>query len=397
MQQHPKPERSKISLDLPNIKRMGLSKTFDISNSMKGVNSFDFNHDGSKLIVAGENDCMKIYDCVKGKEQTEHKAGKQLWSKKYGVKLIKFCYHDNNVIYGSTKSDHSVLSNHALRLHSLHENKYVRYLQGHKDTVLNLSLRPKSDTVISSSKDMTVRVWDIRSPSCTGVLDIKKAYSTARQTPSNPIIAIDPQGLIFAVGITLAKEGIINLYAMSEYDKGPFGHCKIPLEKNDKWGDMKFSPCGDYILITTTLDTVILIKSFEPYQIVHRFKKGNINRESGTPLQTGFLPTSEYVYVCSESRNMEENGPITNIFQIKSDPNNQVSGAMYSADPYTKNSDPVHQWKIDDLKDHSFPENSNFKISDFKERVDFAGFNPVYGQFVTGTKKMLNFWTLQSE
>ena len=66
-----------------------------------------------------------------------------------------------------------------------------RYFSGHTGKVVSLSMSPVDDTVITSSLDKTVRLWDLRSPSCVGVL----------QCLGRPVASFDPEGLIFAVGV----------------------------------------------------------------------------------------------------------------------------------------------------------------------------------------------------
>ena len=50
---------------------------------------------------------------------------KTLYSKKYGVDLIRFTHAVNTVIYTSNKVDDTI------RYLSLHDNKYIRYFPGH--------------------------------------------------------------------------------------------------------------------------------------------------------------------------------------------------------------------------------------------------------------------------
>lgn len=58
-------------------------------------------------------------------------------------------------------------------------------------------------------QDKQVRLWDLRTPHCQAVL----------QTPSQPSVAFDQQGLVFAVGL---DSGVIKLYDASGYQQGPF-------------------------------------------------------------------------------------------------------------------------------------------------------------------------------
>lgn len=58
--------------------------------------------------------------------------------------------------------------------------------------------------------DRTVRLWDLRSPQCRGLLNL----------PSSPIVAYDASGLIFAVGVNDYQR--ILLYDLANFDKAPF-------------------------------------------------------------------------------------------------------------------------------------------------------------------------------
>lgn len=53
---------------------------------------------------------------------------KTLYSKKYGISHARFTHKPTNIIHASTKNDH------ALRYHSMHDNKYLAYFQGHTAT-----------------------------------------------------------------------------------------------------------------------------------------------------------------------------------------------------------------------------------------------------------------------
>ena len=53
---------------------------------------------------------------------------------------------------------------------SIHDNKFLKYFSGHTAKVVSLSLSPVDDTIISSSLDKTVRMWDLRSPDCGGLM-----------------------------------------------------------------------------------------------------------------------------------------------------------------------------------------------------------------------------------
>lgn len=58
-------------------------------------------------------------------------------------------------------------------------------------------------------QDKTVRLWDVRTNICQGCLTV----------PGQPTATIDQQGLVFAVA---TESGIVKLYDLRSYDKGPF-------------------------------------------------------------------------------------------------------------------------------------------------------------------------------
>ena len=95
--------------------------------------------------------------------------------------------------------------------------------------------------MISTSLDNTVRLWDLNSPNCQGIVN----------TSSNGIIDIDPQGLIFALGFNNHQ---VNLYDLKTYDKGPFSTFNVnynAFNERSEWNFMKFTPDGSKIAIMT--------------------------------------------------------------------------------------------------------------------------------------------------
>jgi COMPASS component SWD2 len=83
-----------------------------------------------------------------------------VYSKKYGVGLVRFTHHPSNVLCSSTKGEP------AIRYLSLHDNAYLRYFCGHESRVTALEMSPLNDTFMSGALDDTVRLWDLRSPNC---------------------------------------------------------------------------------------------------------------------------------------------------------------------------------------------------------------------------------------
>lgn len=133
---------------------------------------------------------------------------------------------------------------HALRYLSLHDNQYVRYFRGHTARVSALAMSPKNDLFMSAAEvrawflllatacalfgaglgprerqriwrlcavvqDHQVRLWDLRSTQCQGLVNC----------PGPATAAFDQQGLVFCIG---SDSGVLKLYDVRSYDKGPF-------------------------------------------------------------------------------------------------------------------------------------------------------------------------------
>ncbi|XP_067134352.1 WD repeat-containing protein 82 [Centruroides vittatus] len=231
------------------------------------INSIDFSPNGDTLISSSDDDSIVIYDCEKG----THK--RTLNSKKYGVDLIHYTHATNTAIHSSTKVDDTI------RYLSLHDNKYIRYFPGHTKKVVTLCMSPVDDTFLSGSLDKTMRLWDLRSPNCQGLMHL-----TGR-----PVANFDPEGLIFAVGV---NSEAIKLYDLRSFDKGPFNTFRLPQDKDCDWTGLKFGPDGKTILIYTNGQILHLIDAFHgtPLQTF----MGHINNK-GLSLEASYTPDSQFV------------------------------------------------------------------------------------------------------
>ncbi|XP_067144914.1 WD repeat-containing protein 82-like [Centruroides vittatus] len=256
------------------VKSFRIAKVFN--ENADRINSIDFSSNGETLISSSDDDSIVIYDCERGTHR------KTLHSKKYGVDLIRYTHAANTAIHCSTKVDDTI------RYLSLHDNKYIRYFSGHSKKVVVLSMSPIDDTFLSGSLDKTIRLWDLRSPNCQGLMHL-----TGR-----PVGNFDPDGVIFAVGI---NSEIVKLYDLRSFDKGPFNSFNLAHETNCDWTGLKFSPDGKTILISTNGQVIHLIDAFGG-SALQTFTDHVNNR--AIPLEASFSPDSQFVFSGSTDGNI---------------------------------------------------------------------------------------------
>nr|AAQ97998.1 CG17293-PA-like protein [Danio rerio] len=236
------------------------------------INCFDFSSNGETVISSSDDDSIVLYDCQEGKPK------RTLYSKKYGVDLIRYTHAANTVVYSSNKIDDTI------RYLSLHDNKYIRYFPGHNKRVVALSMSPVDDTFISGSLDKTIRLWDLRSPNCQGLMHLQ----------GKPVCSFDPEGLIFAAGV---NSEMVKLYDLRSFDKGPFATFKLQYERTCEWTGLKFSNDGKLILVSTNGGTLRVLDAFKG-AVLHSF--GGYNNSKGVILEASFTPDSQFIMIGSE-------------------------------------------------------------------------------------------------
>ena len=94
------------------------------------------------------------------------------------------------------------------------------FSRGHTKRVVTLCMSPTDDSFLSGSLDKTIRLWDLRSPNCQGLM----------QLSGRPVAAFDPEGLIFAAGI---NSETVKLYDLRSFDKGPFSSFRLQSERRN--------------------------------------------------------------------------------------------------------------------------------------------------------------------
>ena len=247
------------------IKSFVAAKTV-LENSEK-VGSIDFFETGEILASSFNEDTITSHSCRNGNQMTS------LSSKKYGVDLVRFTREANAIIHSSTKVDDAV------RHLSIHDNKYIRYFQGHTKKVSSLCVSPTDNTFLSGSLDNTIRLWDFRLPESHGVVKLN----------GYPVAAFEPEGLIFAAGV---NSEVINLYDLRSFGKGPFETFSFHKENDCDWTGLKLSPDGRMMLISTNGRISRLVDSCKGTLIHTFFDQAN----SGVPLEASFSPDSNFVF-----------------------------------------------------------------------------------------------------
>ncbi|KAH8549490.1 WD repeat domain 82-like protein [Umbelopsis sp. PMI_123] len=266
-----------LALSLSLISTFKAAKVFNDNTSP--ISSLSFDDTGELCVTSSSDESIHIYNCREGTLQGT------LFSKKYGVHLARFTHRSSNVIYASTKDDDS------LRYLSLHDNKYIRYFRGHKKKVISVEMSPLDDVFLSASLDETVRLWDLRSSSCQGLLNVS----------GRPTIAFDPSGLTFAVGL---NSNTIKIYDVKTFDKGPFATWTLSDHQSPQgfptWTSLKFTNDGKNILITTVGNTHYLVDAFEGH-LKQRFE-GHIGLQSpdNGGCDAGLSPDGRFVFAGSQ-------------------------------------------------------------------------------------------------
>lgn len=272
-----------------SIKQQGEPLTNNVLNSMavgkifrdnsKHITSMDFDAKGDFCLTASQDESLHLYDCKQGR------LARTIFSKKYGCDLARFTHSPNNIIYASTKEDDTI------RYLSLYDNKYLRYFKGHTRRVTCLEMSPKDDLFISSSLDQTIRLWDIRTPVCQGIINLQEKNN------SRPCVAFDHAGYIFAVGIDSYR---IHLYDLNNYQEGPFEVFEINTDDSQgtiEWTSIKFSNDGKYILISTNINLIYIIDAYDG-TIVQTIE--DYENKCQLNLAAGFTPDTNYVFSGSQ-------------------------------------------------------------------------------------------------
>ncbi|GAX79850.1 hypothetical protein CEUSTIGMA_g7290.t1 [Chlamydomonas eustigma] len=267
-----------LNVDDNVVRSMGMGRVFK-DYQMK-VNSVDFHRTEDLLITASDDDSIRLYNTATGERADV------FYSRKYGVQNICFTHHQSHVIYATRKATNN---DYAIRYHDLRRNEYLRYYRGHNAPVNSLCMSPKNDMFMSAAQDKSMRLWDLRTNICQGIL----------LTPGSPVASFDQQGLVFGVA---SESGILKLYDVRSYDKGPFDTFVVQEEVNAtaSFVDIKFSNDGKYIMAGVE-GRVYILDAFNG-SVVRRFMNGA--SEGCVPLEACISGDNKYLLQGCEDRNI---------------------------------------------------------------------------------------------
>lgn len=261
-------------IDNASLGSFQVGKAFERNSN---INSMDFSDDGQLLVAASDDDSLVSYSALQGREE------QVLFSKTWGVEHVRFTHASTAVLFTPRKN----VREQTIRYWSLHENRIFREFAGHTDGITSLSMSSVGDEFLSGSLDGTIRRWDLRTPTCAGLLQ-------TGDVQTNLVTAFDPNGMVFAVGL---GHNTIKLYDAKNAGAGPFTTFTPQHRNNLVWRNIEFNSDGKLILLTTTQGIVIL-DSYSGDLVKHI--SGNYNQR-GYPLVASFSPDGNFVLTGTES------------------------------------------------------------------------------------------------
>ncbi|KXS12935.1 WD40 repeat-like protein [Gonapodya prolifera JEL478] len=267
------------------VSQFALGKVF--KDNEKHITSICFDDTGEFCVTASEDESIRLYSCKTGTLE------KTSFSRKYGCSLARFTHRANNIIHASTKEDN------AIRYLSFHDNRYLKYFQGHKTRVVSMDMAPADDHFISASEDDSIRLWDLRSGQCQGMINIS-GYG-------HPSVSYDPSGKVLGVALSSSKRGnSVRLYDVANLGTGPFTTYETP----DPYAppplhpmitSLKFSNDGKMLLLGTNQSFLYLHDAFS-LDLTRRLE--GLENGATIPLEGDFTPDAKFV-VCGS-----QTGPI---------------------------------------------------------------------------------------
>ena len=166
------------------------------------VTSLAFDDDGEYFLTSSDSGReLRVWSCEDGTVK------RKMYMKQSGIGAARFAHRYTGIVHSATQTD-----NH-IRYLSTHENKYIRNFHGHEKKVNCIEVSPVNDEVLSSAPGDSVRLWDLRTPNCQGLLKVGPGKF--------PHVAWDPSGLVFGLSVQNGEGGSADfrLYDARNYEK----------------------------------------------------------------------------------------------------------------------------------------------------------------------------------
>ena len=198
---------------------------------------------------------------------------------------------------------------------SLYDNKMLRKFRGHTSNVYNIDVCPTEDMFLTSSKDQTVRLWNLQEAGCLAKMDLPK---DSVGTNADPHAIFDSTGMVFCIMAEMARgEGhYIHLYDARNYQGGAFSELKLKSQTiNEAMVTHRVPPPPPKVPGTSplTLNKIsfntsgnrILVHASEGYALVLDGYEGSIQRifrsSRGNAVVSCFTPDEKSVLVGSDT------------------------------------------------------------------------------------------------
>ncbi|CAF0990549.1 unnamed protein product [Didymodactylos carnosus] len=171
----------------------------------------------------------------------------------------------------------------------------ARVFHENADRVNAIDFSTNGETLITSSDDESIVIYDCQQGSSKKTLNSKKygvdliRFTGLMHLTGRPVANFDPEGLIFAAGI---NSEMIKLYDLRSFDKGPFSTFQLVKEKDCEWTNLKFSADGKMIMLSTNGTLIRLLDAFTG-QIKHTLT-GFANKNYS--IEASFSPDAQFVF-----------------------------------------------------------------------------------------------------
>jgi len=182
----------------------------------------DYHADGKHLFVGTEMDSkVTIVDAVRTGKPLDngHNHGQAYRCDREGVSCLSATHNDYCILTAGNKQT-------SVQYWSLYDNKLLRKFRGHSSNIHEINMCPTEDMFLTSSKDKTVRLWNLQQSGCLAKLDLP---ASSVSNAGNPRVVFDSTGMVFTIMAEMSKgEGhYMHLYDARNYQGGAFSELKL--------------------------------------------------------------------------------------------------------------------------------------------------------------------------